>query len=105
VARVVTPDVVGDWPGDAEPVRGVAEYTQRVAQVITRVPDICLEVAEHASNGEFIFIRWIARGTGANGPFELSRIDRIRLQDGLVKENIIRYDSALFEALVGVGGS
>jgi hypothetical protein len=100
VRHGVAPDVVADWPGDPQPVRGAAAYADRIAQVLERVPDIRLDVAEHATNGEFIFIRWIGRGTGASGPFELSGIDRIRVEQGLVKENIIRYDPGLFDTLV-----
>jgi hypothetical protein len=60
-------------------------------------------VAEHAESEDCIFIHWVAHGTGEKGPFELDGIDRILLEDGLVKENVIRYDSATFEALVGKG--
>jgi hypothetical protein len=42
-----------------------------------------------------------ARGTGADGPLELTGMDRIRTEDGRVKENIIRYDTAALEAAVG----
>jgi hypothetical protein len=101
VKQAVTEDVVGDWPGDPAPVRGVDAYTARIKEVLDRVPDIRLDVAEHAANGEFVFVRWVAHGTGAKGPFEMSGIDRIRLRDGLVAENIIRYDSKRFEELVG----
>jgi hypothetical protein len=101
VHQVVTDDVVGDWPGDPEPVRGVEAYTERIAEVLREIPDLRLEVAEHASNGPFMFIRWIAHGTGAAGPIELTGIDRIRLRDGRVAENIIRYDTAAFATAVG----
>lgn len=100
VGLVAAPDVVGDWPGET-PVKGVDAYRDRIAQVLRRVPDLHLAVAESAENGDVIFIRWVAYGTGANGPFQMDGIDRILLTEGLVKENIIRYDSATFEALVG----
>lgn len=100
VELAVTKDVVGDWAGDAEPVRGVEDYKARIAQVLQRAPDLKLEVAEHAQNGEFVFIRWIAHATGKRGaPVEFTGMDRIRLRDGLVAENIIRYDPRLFEEL------
>jgi hypothetical protein len=102
-ARVSTDDVVGDWPGDPEPVRGKEAYRARIAQVLELVPDLHLEVAEHAHGPNCIFIHWIAHGTGANGPFEIDGIDRILLEDGLVKENLIRYDTAAFDRLVGKG--
>jgi SnoaL-like domain len=96
-----TPDVVGDWPGDREPVRGFVAYRERIAQLLEQVPDLTLEVADHATNGNLIFIRWIARGTGADGPFELSGMDRIRTENGRVAENIIRYDTAALSAAIG----
>lgn len=97
----VTEDVVGNWPGDSEPVQGVDAYTARIAQVLERVPDLRLEVAEHAQHRDLAFIRWIARGTGGEGrAVELTGFDRVRLRDGLVAENIIRYDPAEFERLL-----
>ncbi len=93
--------MVGDWPGLSEPVRGVADYTQRLADLMALLPDMRLAVAEHAVNGEYTFIRWILRATGANGPFELTGMDRVRLQDGLITENVIRFDTAQFEARAG----
>lgn len=99
-ARVVTPDVVGHWPGDVAPVRGVTQYRARVARLLDQVPDLRLDVAEHATNGDHLFIRWVARRAGASCPVELSGIDRIRLRDGLVREVLVYYDPALFEALL-----
>jgi hypothetical protein len=80
-------DVVGHFPGDAEPVRGRDAYVAKIAQFLQLLPDLRLEVAEHATNGEFHFIRWIARATGARGLVQLTGIDRIRVHEGLVTEN------------------
>jgi hypothetical protein len=101
VRYAVTEDVTGYWPWSETPVRGTDEYVQRIADILALVPDLHMEVAEHASNGEFVFIRWIAHGSGAQGPIELSGIDRIRLREGRVAENIIRFDTARFQTLVG----
>lgn len=102
IGRLVAPDVVGDWAGDDEPVRGADAYRARIAQVLEQVPDLRLEVAEHAQNGNAFFIRWIASGSGVDGPFELDGIDRILVNDdGLVVNNVIRFDPAKLEALVG----
>jgi SnoaL-like domain len=102
IGRALAPDAEADWPGDGERVRGAEAYRARVRRVLDRVPDLRLEVAEHAVNGDVIFIRWVARGTGLGGKrFEMDGMDRILVEDGRVKENIIRYDSALFDALVG----
>ena len=94
-------DVVGHFPGDAEPVRGRDAYVAKIAQFLELLPDLRLEVAEHATNGEFHFIRWIARATGAKGPVQLTGIDRIRVHGGLVTENYVVFDTARFAALIG----
>jgi hypothetical protein len=49
-----------------------------------------------------VFIRWIMRATGRKGPFELSGIDRIRMRDGRVAENVIRFDSGHLRRLAGL---
>jgi len=99
---VLSPEVTGDWPGDPEPVRGVDAYVERIAEVLDLVPDIRLEVLEHAENGDFLFIHWLATGTGKDGPFELDGIDRIAIgEDGRVAGNVIRYDTARFAELAG----
>jgi hypothetical protein len=94
-------DVVGHFPGDAEPVRGREAYVAKIAHFLQLLPDLRLEVAEHATNGEYHFIRWIARATGAKGPVQLTGIDRIRVHVGLVTENYVVFDTARFAALIG----
>jgi hypothetical protein len=101
VRHAVTPDVVGQWPGTSEAAVGTSAYADRIAKMLALIPDLRLEVLEHATNGDVLFIRWLARGTGANGSFQMSGMDRIRLRDGLVAENVIVFDTALFEQLVG----
>lgn len=100
VPALVTDDVVGWWPGEDEPVRGVAAYTQALAEIIEPLPDIRLEVAEHATNGDHTFVRWIMHATGPIGPFTFTGIDRILLRDGLVAENVIRFDTAHLRRLM-----
>src|SRR5262245_10695830 len=82
VPAVLTDDVVGYWPGHAEPVRGVAHYTSVIAQLINLLPDLNLEIAEHAVNGDIVFVRWIMHATGRHGPMQMTGIDRIRLRNG-----------------------
>ena len=84
-----------------KPARGVEEYVKGLAAVLAIVPDITLEVAEHATNGNLVFIRWIARGTGSRGRFELSGIDRFLVRDGLVAENRVFFDSNRFRKTIG----
>jgi SnoaL-like domain len=93
-------DVVGHFPGDAEPVQGRDNYIARIGRFLDLVPSLRLTVAEHATNGDSTFIRWIARGTGAAGAFEFSGIDRIKVRDGLVVENVVVFDTAVFKTLI-----
>ena len=100
-ALVLHPEITGDWPGDPEPVRGVDAYVERIAEVLDLVPDLRLEVLEHAAEGDVLFIHWLAHGTGRRGAFEFDGIDRIRIgEDGRVAENVIRYDTVRFDELV-----
>jgi ketosteroid isomerase-like protein len=103
VAPALTPDVVGYWPGSDEPVRGIADYTQRIADLIALVPDFRLDVAEHAVNDNCVFIRWIAHGSFEGKPLEFGGVDRVRMRDGLVAENRIYCDHPLIHALARHG--
>ncbi len=80
-------------------MRGRDEYARRIVDLLTVVPDLRLEVGEHAASGEFVFFRWAARGTGPDGPFEGMGTDRFRLRGGLVAESLIMSDLPIFEAL------
>jgi SnoaL-like domain len=99
VPKVVTPDVVAVWPRIPEPVHGSGEYARRIVDLLTLAPDLRLELGEHATGGEFVFLRWSARGTGPDGPFEGIGTDRFRLRGGLVAESLIMSDLAVFEHL------
>ena len=99
VPHALAPDVTGYWPGDAEPVRGIEQYTARIAKLLAMVPDFRLKVAEHARNDDCVFIRWIARGTWDGVPVELTGVDRVKVRDGLVVENRIFCDHPLVHAL------
>jgi hypothetical protein len=101
VPAALTEDVVGHWPGRDEPVRGRDEYARCIAAIVEALPDMRLEVAEHAQSGEFFFIRWVLHATGEHGPFELTGMDRVRVRGPQVAENVIVFDTAAFEARSG----
>ena len=94
-----TPDVEAVWPRIPGRLRGRCEYARRIVDLLALVPDLRLELGEHAAGGEFVFLRWSARGTGPDGPFEGIGTDRLRLRDGLVAESLIMSDLAVFAAL------
>jgi ketosteroid isomerase-like protein len=95
-------DVVGYWPGEEEPVRGREDYVAALVELLDRVPDLTLSVAEWADNGEHLFIRWVARASGADGrPIEHTGVDRIKVRNGKVVENRIFFDRPEFERKLG----
>ena len=102
VPAVLTEDVVGYWPGREEPVRGRDDYTACIAAIVQALPGMRLEVAEHARNGDFVFIRWILHATGEHGPFQLTGMDRVRVRGPQVAENVIVFDTAAFEKRSGI---
>ena len=101
-ADPIAEDVVGYWPGEDEPVRGREAYLAALVELLGRVPDLTLSVAESAQDGEDLFIRWVAHATGADGkPIEQTGVDRIKVRDGRVVENRIFFDRAQFERKLG----
>jgi SnoaL-like polyketide cyclase len=99
VPTVVAPDVEAVWPRVPGRLRGSGEYARRIVDLLAVVPDLRLELGEHATNGDVVFLRWTARGTGPDGPFEGIGTDRFRLRGGLVAESLIMSDLPVFEHL------
>lgn len=99
VALLCTEDVVGHWPG-GDQAKGLEQYTEALNQILDAVPGMRLTVADHATNGDVTFVRWIMHAEGADGPFEMSGIDCLHLRDGLVEENFIRFDRGQLERLL-----
>jgi hypothetical protein len=49
-------------------------------------------VAGGAPGEQLVYLHYVGRGTGPDGPFAIRGIDRVRSRDGVVVENVIRYD-------------
>lgn len=98
VPLITTPDVAGHWPRTTRPVRGPKEYAQRIVDLLTFIPDFRAELIEHATNGDVMFVRWVARGTGPNGRFEAIGADRLLVPNGYVADNLILSDHPIFAA-------
>ncbi len=45
-----------------------------------------------APGEQLVFLHYVGRGTGPDGPIALRGLDRVRTRDGMVVENVIRYD-------------
>lgn len=99
-ASRISPEIVGRWP-DGAVLRGSRAYRGKLVAIGTAIPDIRLDVLEHAVNDDIAFIRWRGHGTGANGVFEIFGVDRIRVADGQIIENVVHFDTAAFEAAAG----
>jgi hypothetical protein len=95
---VLADDIIGYWPGDSEPVRGFQAYTQKIADLLAVAPDLKLDLVDSATAAgpaegeELFFLHYVGHATGPNGPIEIRGIDRVRTRDGIVVENVIRYD-------------
>lgn len=97
VDDILADDIVGYWQGDPKPVRGRAAYAGKIVELVTATPDLRLELVDSAtvagSTGEqLVFLHYVGRGTGPDGPFAIRGLDRVRTRDGIVVENVIRYD-------------
>src|SRR5436190_13647607 len=89
ILSIVTDDIVGYWPRPIGEIRSPRPYLKVIADILTMCPDFSLVVPEHATTGDFTFVRWIATGTGPLGRFEFTGCDRVRTRAGLVCENYI----------------
>ncbi len=95
---ILSDDIVGYWPDDLEPVRGIEAYTAKIAELLDVAPDLQLELVDSATvpgaaeGEELVFLHYVGGGTGPDGPFRIRGIDRVRTRDGMVVENVIRYD-------------
>ena len=104
---ILADDIVGYWPGEDEPVRGLEAYTGKITQLLQTYPDLRLELIDSAtvSGGvqgeELVFLHYVGRATGAAGPFQIRGVDRVRTRDGIVVENVIRYDPAELPGAAG----
>ncbi|OBG30218.1 nuclear transport factor 2 family protein [Mycobacterium sp. 852002-51057_SCH5723018] len=99
--EMLADDIVGYWPEAPEPVRGKDAYTAKIAELLTVAPDLRLQLVDSATvpgaieGEELVFLHYVGQGTGPAGPFEIRGIDRVRTRDGIVVENVIRYEPAI----------
>ncbi|HEY1442348.1 MAG TPA: nuclear transport factor 2 family protein [Mycobacterium sp.] len=79
---VLADDIIGYWPGDPEPVRGIEAYTAKIAEILNAAPDLKLQVVDSATvdgtaaGEQLVFLHYIGEGTGPAGPFRIRGLDR-----------------------------
>ena len=95
---VLADDIVGFWQGDPKPVQGKEAYVGKIADLVRAAPDLALELVDSATvdggapGEQLVYLHYVGRGTGPDGPFGIRGLDRVRTRDGIVVENVIRYD-------------
>lgn len=98
IEDILADDIVGYWQGDPNPVAGREAYVGKIAELITAIPDLRLELVDSATvagataDEQLVFLHYIGRGTGPDGPVAIRGLDRVRARDGIVIENVVRYD-------------
>jgi len=98
IVDILADDIVGYWQGDPTPVRGRDAYVRKITDLLAEVPDLRLTLVDSATvpgeapGEELVFLHYVGRGTGPDGPFAIRGMDRVRSRDGIVVENVIRYD-------------
>jgi hypothetical protein len=98
IGDILADDIVGYWQGEPKPVRGRQAYAAKIVELITAVPDLRLELLDSATvdagapGEQLVFLHYVGRGTGPDGPIAIRGLDRVRTRDGMVVENVIRYD-------------
>ena len=98
IGDILADDIVGYWQGDPKPVRGRDAYAAKITELVAAIPDLRLTLVDSAtvdgeSPGEqLVFLHYVGGGTGPDGPFAIRGLDRVRTRDGIVVENVIRYD-------------
>jgi SnoaL-like polyketide cyclase len=98
IEDILADDIVGYWQGDPEPVRGLTPYVGKIADLLAAAPDLTLELVDSATadgdapGEQLVFLHYVGSGTGPAGPFAIRGLDRVRTRDGVVVENVIRYD-------------
>jgi hypothetical protein len=101
---ILADDITGYWPGDPEPVRGIEAYTAKIAELLTAAPDLRLELVDSATvagavaGDQLVFLHYVGHGTGPDGPFQIRGLDRVRTRNGMVVENVIRYEPVIVTA-------
>ncbi|MGV0641932.1 nuclear transport factor 2 family protein [Mycolicibacterium sp. XJ2546] len=98
IEDVLAEDIVGYWQGEPTPVRGREAYVSKIAELVAAIPNLRLRLLDSATvpgrapGEQLVFLHYTGHGTGPDGPVLIRGLDRVRTRDGIVVENVIRYD-------------
>ena len=76
----------------SKPLVGHDEHLAAWKRLFAQFPDLRAEVHDWAGSGELVFIEFTLKATIGGRPYSWPCTDRIRLEDGLVKERIAYFD-------------
>lgn len=79
---------------------GVAEARKFMARTMSLVPDLRYDVQGWASGSGHVLIWGRLYGTLGGKPAEWSLVDRIRMEDGLIRERVAYFDPTVVIGLV-----
>ena len=80
---------------------GVQEAREFMARTMSVVPDLRYDVEGWASGSGHVMIWGRLYGTVGGGPIEWPLVDRIRMEDGLIRERVAYFDPlAIFATLI-----
>jgi hypothetical protein len=91
LAALAAPGVRLVQPG-MRTVHGKEAWREAVRELLELVPDLRAEVLRWGATDDGVLIEFTLRGTLARRPYEWTLVDRIVLEDGLVKERISYFD-------------
>lgn len=98
VGDVLAEDIIGYWQGEPTPVRGKVPYIGRITGLVAAMPDLTLQLIDSATvdgaapGEQLVYLHYVGKATGPDGPIAIRGLDRVRTRDGIVVENVIRYD-------------
>src|SRR4029077_223567 len=104
IGDILADDIVGYWQGGPKPVRGREAYTVKIVELIAASPDLRLELIDSATvdgsvpGEQLVFLHYTGQGTGPDGPVAIRGLRPVRTRDGMVVENVIRYDEVEISA-------
>ncbi|OBK39360.1 DUF4440 domain-containing protein [Mycobacterium sp. 1165196.3] len=93
VHALVTDDVVLNWPGTKEPLRGRNAYVAQLTAAVTRIPDLTLSVVDYAYRDGVLMLAWEGRGTIAGEERRWLGVDRFRIRAGQTAETTVIFDT------------
>lgn len=77
----------------APPVRGLAEASAWLANMLALLPDIRIAVERWSGTPDALFIEWTATATFAGKPVRWSAVDRFHIEGGKARERVAYFDA------------